>query len=99
VTEAELDFSKRNLVGSLPASMERLDALADNVLSSIRDRLPAGYLNNWVTRVNALTVADVRAAAAKYLDPDHLAITVAGDRSKIEASLRATGIPVVIVDK
>jgi zinc protease len=99
VTDAELDFAKRNLVGSLSGSMEKLDALADNVLGSMRDRLPDGYLNNWVMRVNALTAADVRAAAAKYLDPDHLAITVAGDRSKIEAALRATGIPVVIVDK
>jgi zinc protease len=99
VTEAELDFGKRNLIGSLPGSMEKLDALGDNVLSSIRDRLPAGYLNTWITRVNALTVADVRAAAAKYLDPEHMAIIVAADRAKVEAGLRATGIPVVIVDK
>ena len=80
-----------------PGSVERLDVFTNNVLGTIRDRLPEGYLNNRIARINALTLADVRAAAAKYLDPDHMVIAVAGDRARIEASLRATGIPVVIV--
>jgi hypothetical protein len=39
----------------------------------------------------------VQSAAARHLDPDHMAIVVIADRSKVEPALRATGIPVVIV--
>jgi len=71
--------------------------VAGIVLASIRDRLPANYLNNWFKRVQAVGLPEVQAAAAKYLDADHLTIVVVGDRSKVEAPLRATGIPVVII--
>jgi zinc protease len=98
-TESELEFSKRNLIGRLPAQSERIDFVAFDVLASLRDRLPPDYLNKWIGRINNLTLAEVQAAAAKYLDPDHTVIVVVGDRAKIEAPLRATGIPVVIVEK
>jgi zinc protease len=44
-----------------------------------------------------VTVADVAAAANKYLDPDRLAIVVVGDRRQIEAALRAANIASVVV--
>jgi zinc protease len=97
VLQAELDFSKNNLVGKLPLDMERLDAINFNVMTALRDRLPPTYLNDWIKRVNALTLPAVQAAATKYLDPEHMPIIVVGDRAKIEAALRATGIPVVVV--
>jgi zinc protease len=98
-TASELEFSKKNLIGHLPADMERVDLLASSVLLNMRDHLPADYLNSWIGRINSLTLPDVQAAAAKYLDADHMVIAVVGDRAKIETALRATGIPVVIVDK
>ncbi len=96
-TASELDFSKRNLVGRLPGDLERLDLLAANVAFAMRDRLPADYMSQWIAKINAVTLADVQAAASRYLDPDHMAIVVIADRSKVETALRATGIPVVIV--
>jgi predicted Zn-dependent peptidase len=98
-TASELEFAKRNLIGRLPADNERVDLLASNVLLTMRDRLPRNYLNTWIGRINSLTLPVVQTAAAKYLDPDHMVIVVMGDRARIEAALRATGIPVVIVDK
>ena len=98
-SQSELEFAKRGLIGRAPAEMERLDVVASNVASSILDRLPPKYLESWAGRINAITLPEVQAAAAKYIDPDHMAIVVVGDRSKIEAPLRATGIPVVIIEK
>jgi predicted Zn-dependent peptidase len=66
-------------------------------MTALRDRLPPTYLNDWIKRVNALTLPAVQAAATKYLDPEHMPIIVIGERAKIEAALRATGIPVVVV--
>jgi hypothetical protein len=41
----------------------------------------------------------VRAAASKYLDPDHMAIIVVGDRQLIEPALEAAHVaPIVAVD-
>jgi len=96
-TAGELDFSKRALLGQLPATLEQLDRVASTVLASITDGLPANYLNTWVQRIGGLGLPEVQAAAAKYLDADHLTIAVLGDRAKVEVALRATGIPVVIV--
>lgn len=98
-TASELEFAKRNLIGKLPGQMEQISVMGSNVLTTMRDRLPRDYMRNWISRINALTLPEVHAAAAKYLDPDHLTIVVVGDRAKIESALRATGIPVVIVDK
>jgi hypothetical protein len=47
-----------------------------------------------------LTTADVAAAAKRFVDASHTIIVVVGDRSVIEAPLRAANIaPVVIVDE
>jgi zinc protease len=99
VTESELEFSKNNLIGKLPVDMEKLDLVSFNVISALRDRLPPSYLNDWIRRINALTLDQARTAAARYLDPDHMAIVVIADRAKVEGALRGTGLPVVIVDK
>jgi zinc protease len=96
-TASELDFSKRNLIGRLPGDLERLDVLATTVALTMRDRLPADYMNRWIGRINAATLADIQAAASRYLDPDHMAIVVIADRSKVETALRASGIPVVLI--
>jgi predicted Zn-dependent peptidase len=99
VTQAELDFSRQSLIGSLPTQLETVEAQANSALALLRNGLPRTFYNDYVARMNALTLADVQAVATKYIDPDHLIISVVGDRAKIEPLLRATGIPVVIVDR
>lgn len=96
---SELDFSMRNLIGRVPSDLQRLDRTAALIVGQMQDRLPPDYLNQWIGRINGLTLDAVQAAAARYLDPDHMSIVVVADRAKVEAALRATGIPVVIVDK
>jgi zinc protease len=98
-TAGELDFSKRNLVGRLGGDFERLDLAGTLIVNQMRDGLPTDYTAKWIPRISALSIAEVQAAAAKYLDPDHMAIIVAGDRAKLEPLLKGTGLPVVIVPK
>lgn len=98
VTPTELDFTRRNILGAMAVQFETLDAVATRTLGLSVSRLPLTFYNDYPSRLNAVTLAQVQAAAAKYLDPDHIVIVVTGDRAKIEGPLRATGIPVVIVD-
>lgn len=99
LTAEELDFARSNLVRALPGQVATLDAVATSTLTLFQNRLPTTFYADYITRLNGLTLEQFRAVAAKYVDPDHLVIAVVGDRAKIEAALRATGIPVVIVDR
>jgi predicted Zn-dependent peptidase len=98
LTTTELEFSRRNVVGGLLTQLETVGQVATGTLTILRNRLSTSFYNDYVARVNSLTLAEVQAAATKYLDPDHTVIVVVGDRAKIEAPLRATGIPVVLID-
>ena len=46
--------------------------------------------------MNAVTKDDVVRVAQKYIDPDHLAIVIVGDRAKIEGPLAATKIAPIV---
>lgn len=98
-TGDELDFARKNLLGALPTLLSTIDNVAALTLSIMQNGLAPTFYNDYVGRVNALTLASFQGAAAKYLDVDHMVIAVVGDRAKIEAPLRATGIPVVIVER
>jgi zinc protease len=50
--------------------------------------LPDTYFNDYVPKIQAVTVAQAQAAAEKYLQPDRLAIVVVGDLAKIEKGIR-----------
>ena len=42
-----------------------------------------------MSRIQKVTPADVQRVARKYIDPDHFAVVVVGDRKEIEAGIRA----------
>ena len=42
--------------------------------------LPLNYLDAWTQKVEALTVADVRAAMARKLQPDRMVTVVVGGK-------------------
>jgi len=61
--------------------------------------LPQDYYQNYARSVRAVTKDDLARVANKYIDPDHLAIVIVGDRKQIEGPLKATGIaPIVLLD-
>ena len=61
---------------------------------------PAGRLLPAVPKaIAAVTKEDVLRVAKKYIDLDHLAIVIVGDRASIEAPLKATNIaPIAYLD-
>jgi zinc protease len=98
-SQDELNQAKAALIQSLPQRLARISYVADLVNEIYNNGLPDDYWTRFQSGVNALTTADVQRVVDKYIDPEHLTILIVGDRSKIEAPLRATGIaPVVILD-
>jgi len=79
-TEAELKAAKDNLIGGFPLLLDSNRKLLGNVSNIAWNDLPLDYLETWTARMNAVTVADIKAAFARKLQPDRMVTVVVGGR-------------------
>ena len=79
-TEAELRAAKDNLIGGFALRIDSNKKLLGNVANIAWNDLPLDYLDHWTDRVEALTVAEVRAAMARKLQPDRMVTVVVGGK-------------------
>jgi zinc protease len=99
ITDEELKTAEDNLVQGLPQSFSSVRAVNGSIADLYLERLPQDYYQNYAQNIRAVTKDDVSRVANKYVDVDHLAIIIVGDRKTIEQPLKATGIaPVVLLD-
>jgi predicted Zn-dependent peptidase len=99
VTEDELASAKAALIQSLPSRLASLAGISGMINEIYTNALPEDYWTQFQNGVKAVTAADVQRVARQYLDAEKLSILIVGDRSKIEAPVRATSVaPVVILD-
>ncbi|WP_311222449.1 MULTISPECIES: pitrilysin family protein [unclassified Acidovorax] len=80
-TEAELRAAKDNLIGGFALRIDSNKKLLGNVVNIATNGLPLDYLEHWTDRVAALTVADIRAAMQRKLQPDRMVTVVVGGAS------------------
>ena len=100
VTQAEFDLAMSNAVKGLPLAFETVSQIAGAATTILQDSLPLDYYATLSQKYEAVSVADVNAAAKRYIDPGKLAIVIVGDRKQIEQKLRALNVaPVVVVDE
>ena len=78
VTEDELADSKANFIGRLPLSLESNGGVAGALLNIERHDLGMDYYLRYADLVNEVTCGDVLNTVQKFIDPDRLAIAVAG---------------------
>ncbi len=78
VSPEELADSQSNFVGRLPLSLESNAGVMNALLSIERYDLGLDYYRRYPVLVRAVTPAQVLETARRYLDPDKLAIAVAG---------------------
>lgn len=91
VPATELSKARQYLVLGLPGDFETTSGTAGQILDLMANDLPLDWYRTYTERINAVTAADVQRVARRYLDPDHFAIVVVGDRSQIEPGIRALG--------
>ncbi len=92
VTEEELADAKNVLVRMLPSAFETNARTVSTLGGLFVYGLGLDYYSTYPDAVRAVTVADVQAAAQRYLDPAALEIVAVGDRKAIEPGLRALGL-------
>jgi zinc protease len=98
VTPAELEFNKQSLIRRYPLAFETVGQISNQLSNLVIYGLPDSYFNDYISRINAVTIEDVNRAAKKYLDPAKMAIVIVGDRKKIEPKLKELGYPLTLLD-
>ncbi len=78
ITPEELADSQSNFIGRLPLSLESNSGVASALLNIERYDLGLDYYRRYPDLVRAVTPQDVLNVVRKYLDPDRLAIAIAG---------------------
>jgi zinc protease len=89
VPQAELDKAKAYITLGMPGNFETTSGAAAQFRDLLTYDLPLDTYASYIDRVNAVTAADVLRVARQYIDLDHVAIVVVGDRSQVEAGIRA----------
>jgi zinc protease len=99
VTDEELQTAKDALTQGLPRSFTSVSAIGNAITNLTVQGLPDDYYQGYAKAVSAVTKEDLLRVAKTYIDLDHLAIVIVGDRASIEGPLKATGIaPILILD-
>ena len=87
VTEDELAAAKAFIAGSFSRSLEKSGTIAEFAINIDKYNLPKDYYKSYLKRLEAVTVADVQAAAKKYIRPNNAWIVVTGDKSHADGLL------------
>ena len=77
-TEAELKAAKDNLIGGFPLLIDSNRKLLENVANIAWNDLPLNYLDTWTAQVQRVTVADIKAAFARKLQPQRMVVVIVG---------------------
>ncbi len=79
-TEAELRAAKDNLVNGFALRIDSNRKLLDNVANIAWNGLPLDYLDHWTEQVQRVSLADIRSAFSRVLQPERMVTVVVGSR-------------------
>ncbi len=88
IDSEELRLAKDSLTRSLPGAFETSANVAASFSNVYIYDLGLQYFTNYAARVDAVSTAQAKAVAEKYLVPGKLVVIAVGDRAKIEPELR-----------
>ncbi len=91
VSESELQNVKNYISGSFPLQLETPNAIASKVINLKLHGFKDDYYNSYIRKVNQLTKEDIKLAAEKYLYPDRLIISIAGDANSLKDEMKKFG--------
>lgn len=98
IGNGELENNKQSLIRRFPSAFETVGQISGQLSNLVVYGLPDNYFNDYITSVNAVTIADVNRVANKYLDPSKMSIVIVGDRKMVEPGLKELGYPITILD-
>ncbi len=98
VPAEELNKAKNYVALGFPGEFETTGDLARKLEELVAYNLPDDTFTNFVAAVSKVTSADLQRLAARYIQPDKMAVVVVGDRKTIEGPIRELNLgPVTFV--
>ena len=97
ITDEELATARDALTQRLPGTFASAQSINNAIVSLWTQGLPDDYYQQYAARIAAVRREDVVRVARQYVDVDHLAIVIVGDRATIEGPLRATAIAQIAI--
>ena len=87
ITADELDSVKNYLSGSFPLQLETPNAIANKIINLELYGIGKDFYESYITKINQVTIEDVRNVTQKYIHPDNLVISVAGNLDIIKKTM------------
>lgn len=83
IGDGELRLAKDLLERALARDFETPPQVAGALVAQVVEGLPDDYFKTYADKIEAVTIADVRRAAQKWIDPTKMSIVLVGDESQI----------------
>lgn len=77
-TDQELEAAKKNITGGFPLRIDSNRKIAEYLAVIGFYRLPMSYLDDFIPKVEAVTVEQIRDAFQRRLDPDRMVTVIVG---------------------
>ena len=77
-TPAELQAAKDNLIGGFALRIDSNGKLLGNLAGMAWNDLPLDYLDTWTQQVQKVSVADIKAAFGRKLQPEKMVTVILG---------------------
>ena len=97
MTETEFDLAIKGATLQLPGQFETSRAVLDAMQANDLFKRPDDYYTTVTARYRAMTLPQLRAAAARVIDPAKMTWIVVGDAAKVKPQLDSLGLPVEVV--
>ena len=99
ITDEEIKTAKDSLIQGLPQRFASVSAISGAITTLVVQGLPEDYYQTYAQNVSAVTKEDLARVAKRYINLNHLAIVIVGDRAKVATALQATEIaPLTMLD-
>jgi zinc protease len=99
VDATELARGKAYVALSIPGDFETIGQIVSEIVTLDTFGLPLSSVSQFISRVNAVTAADVQRVAKKYLPADRATVVVVGDLAKVRAGIDALKLgPSTVLD-
>lgn len=96
VEAAEVAKARNYVALSFPSPFATVAGTAAMVGDLYLSDLPPDTYAAYTERIQAVTAEDLARVAERYVDPEHVAVIVVGDRETIEADIRALNLGEVV---
>jgi len=92
VSPDELARAKAYLKLAIPGDFESTGQIAGQITSLANFNLPLSWLQEYVTRIDAVTAEDVQRVARRYVPANNATIVIVGDLSRIRPGIEALNL-------